>query len=235
MRDGARDRALLQTEASHETVSDVVAGEVSLHDRDLEDVTFDIGHDESVFDPGALDRGLRDYLVGDQVDDPDALPLGRDVEVRGSQPLDIDGASKGQLRRGEGAHDHLPVARHDAPALEDGPDVEPLEAVDYHQVGDVAWSNRSEIFETEVLRRVDGRHSYRRDRVESLFDGHLDHVVDVSLFQQIFRMTVVGNEEAPRQVVARDHGQKVQQVLRHGTLADHDVHSQPELLEHLVD
>jgi hypothetical protein len=114
-------------------------------------------------------------------------------------------------------------------------DVEPLEAVDHHQVGDVAWSNCSEIVEAEVLRRVDGRQSYRGDRVESLLDGHLDHVVDVSLLEKVLRMTVVGDEETPGQVAARDGRQKIPQVLRYGTLADHDVHPQPELLEHLVD
>ena len=208
---------------------------MSLDDRDLEEVALDVRDQFPVLYLGPLDSGLGRDLVRNEVDHSDLLPLRLYVEVLRSQPLDVDRASQNDIRYPGARDGHLAVLGHDLAALEDGADVEALEAVDNDEIGDVAGSYRPQISEPEVLGGVDRRQPDRRNGIQPFPHRHLHHVIYVPLLEEILGMSVIGHEEASRQIVARHGRQKVAQVLRDRALSYHYVHAQSELFDDLSD
>jgi hypothetical protein len=62
-------------------------------------------------------------------------------------------------------------------------------------------------------------------------DGELHGVVDVPVRDQVVGVAVVGDQHAPLLRGRRDGREEVDQVAGEGPLADHHVHSQPQLLQ----
>ena len=116
----------------------------------------------------------------------------------------------------------LSVVHHQLAALVDLLDLEGLEVVDDDKVTQIAGGDSAPVVQQEIPGGVVTGHLHSGDGVCAQSDGPLDDIVDVTLFQQIAGVLVVGAEHAPLGILVAQQGEQRIQVPGGGALPDHD-------------
>ena len=190
---------------------------VALDNGDLQNVLFQI-------DVVGIAVVGRDDLARDHAQN---ASLARVAEIVGRERRDVEGVVGAlveiflDLRRFKVAQ--LAVVPVQNALLEDHFDVEVLEIVDHGEVGQIAGRDCAAVIEQEIARGVVAGGLDGNDGVDAVFvDGLTGDIINVTLFQQIARMLVVGAEHTALGVLRREQGSKRFQIARGGALADHD-------------
>jgi len=115
------------------------------------------------------------------------------------------------------------AVEHQPALFVDLKDVEIVEVVDHDKVREEARRDRAAVVEQEVARGVMTRAFDGNDRVDAHFDGAAHDVVDVSLFEQIVRVLIVGAEHTVGVILRREQREERIEIARCRALTDHDV------------
>ena len=229
---------LLLVGAHHDDVVGIV-GDAGGHGASLQAVALDVaqadvmgvlmplnhGHLQNVIlhvDMVDVARVLGDDLPGHQADDGVGTAV---LEILRRQLAQVEGIVGAvdqvgiDLRGGEVPQ--LAIVHQLAPLI-DHLNVEIIEIVDDHKVGQVAGGDGAAVIEQEVPGGGVAGGLHGDDGIHAQGNGLLHDVVNVALFQQVVGMLVVGAEHAAVHIFVAQQGNQGLQVPGGGALADHD-------------
>ena len=219
---------LLQAIALDVAQTDVVGVLMTLDDGDLQNV---IVHVDTV-GVAAVSGG---DLAVDHANDRVGTAVG---EIGGGQRGHMEGVVGAvdqigvDLRDGEVRH-HAMVY-HQYAALVDLFDVKVAKVVDDDEVRQIAGCNGAAVVQQEVAGSVVAGGLDGGNGVGAQGDGLFDDVVDVTLFQQVVGVLVIGAEHTAFHILVAQQGDQRFQIAGCGALADHNELAALELCDGVV-
>ncbi len=220
--DGRGDCPPLEPEAAHETRGDVAVDAMPFDHRDLDEVAGRIGPLVTILGGDVFGEMFGKDLAIENADHIRLDTIACRAEILGRDRWCLDrttGHRRRDLARREGR------VVHHAPAGQDHMGAALVQVVQHHDVGPLARRDLAAILQAERLGRRKARRAIDGKRGRAQPDQLPDHVIEVTVFRDVERISVV---RAQAHIRAGHVGQKRLQgiqVLRNGAFADQHPHA----------